>query len=526
MDNSEILKLNSLNRKSELGQVFTPVPLAKFIISLIKNDLTDSHRLLDPSIGYNVFFSQLNGIKTNPSFVGIELDKDLLSDEVKAFYDNPSRKLINGSFFHYPISEKFDFIIQNPPYVRQELLISGENSKTEIIESLPREIRNLIPSQSNLYIYFLIKSLFHLKENGRLLALTYDSWLYSRFGIEFKKTLLKFGTVNAVYHFRNHGFPDASVGATILDFYKTNEPEKDIKIYRFENPTNLNSATSQNNNLVKHVSKVEFLKYRSNEFPILEFSNSFFIKIKDISASRPVRGTTTLANKFFIHQQPVFEESVNFIKDVTGIKKFGITEGDSYLLAIEKNKPAVETLDYLTFVKNEIIQSDKYRSLNKQITENEEWYKIKPLIPGNIIFNYYLRQNIDFFANEKFICCSDNFYSIKLTKDFDIIFAILNSTLTKISVLHQARSQGQGLKKIQLYEFKDISICSHKELSSSSLEKLDVLGRDLKNINRFSIEKYKIINEIDSILVNEYKKKVDYNFSFELLNANFTELLK
>jgi hypothetical protein len=506
--------------------VFTPAPLARFIVSLIKDELKDSDRLLDPCIGYNAFFSQLNDLEVDPELVGIELDEELLTKEVKAFYATPSRTLINKSFFEYPVTEKFDFIIQNPPYVRQELLISGKNAKAAVMGKLPEEIKTLVSSQSNLYIYFLIKSLFHLKENGRLLALTYDSWLYSRFGVQFKETLLKFGNINAVYHFRHYGFPDASVGATILDFRKTEKPSGDIKIYRYDNPGDIELLNPGDNSKGRIITRAAFGDYRSNELPLLEFSNDFFTKIKDISVIQPVRGTTTLANKFFIRSQPEFEESAGFIKDVTGIQKLGISEADSYLLIIGKEPPAKATSEYLTAAKQEILKSDKYKSLKKQITESEEWYRINPVMPGNIIFNYYLRRNIDFFANEKFIYTSDNFYNIKITNDFNAIFAILNSTLTKISILHKARNQGQGLKKIQLYEFKDISICSHRQISNDSLEKLDKLGENLKALNRFSIEKQNLIQEIDEILVNEYKRKLNCNFSLESLYANLKDLLK
>ncbi len=124
MDEPDKLESNSPNKKADLGQVFTPAPLAKFIVSLIREDLTEKHRLLDPCIGYNAFFSQLSDLKTKPELVGIELDEELLTNETKAFYAKPGRTLLNESFFQYPITEKFDFIIQNPPYVRQELLVS------------------------------------------------------------------------------------------------------------------------------------------------------------------------------------------------------------------------------------------------------------------------------------------------------------------------------------------------------------------------------------------------------------------
>lgn len=526
MPNEKKVELKQVNKKTELGQVFTPEPLARFVISLIKLELKDSQRLLDPCIGYNVFFSQLSAVNKKLGFVGIELDEELLTEEVRSFYNKPSRQLLNTSFFDYPVTEKFDFIIQNPPYVRQELLTIGDSGKKSLLRKLPEKATNLILPQSNLYIYFLIKSLFHLKENGRLLALTYDSWLYSRFGVQLKETLLKFGNINAIYHFRHSGFPDAAVGATVIDFSKTVETSNDIKIYRYSDPAALESSNAEVKNDVVKITRSEFISYRSNEPTLIDFSSDFFIKIDALSAIPPNRGTSSLGNKFFIHRKPEFKESVPFIKNVAGLNELGIVKPDSYLLVIDSDCPSQKTHEHLDFIKDEVSNSDKYKSIKNQLAEGKNWYRIKPSPAGNIVFNYYLRRNIDFFANENYILCSDTFYNIKITKNFNVAFAVLNSTFTKLAILSKARNQGRGLKKIQLYEFKDTDVCSYEKFSLFSLKNLNELGDNLKTVDRFSKEKQILTQKIDKILIDEYNKVfVDNNLSVDSLYRNLTELL-
>lgn len=153
------------NQDENLGQVFTSVILAKFMIDLLKESLKHNSRILDPCIGPNTFFKAMSGDFLNCNLTGIEIDLNLINKEIKKFFENPERILIEGSFFDLPIIDKFDLIIQNPPYVRQELLIDGANSKASIRYNAS-SLLSAIPSQSNLYIYFLLKSILHLKDNG------------------------------------------------------------------------------------------------------------------------------------------------------------------------------------------------------------------------------------------------------------------------------------------------------------------------------------------------------------------------
>ena len=121
--------LEKENKKNLLGQVFTPHILAKFMVSLFKSDIQQHHKIHDPCIGPNTFLSYLDDIDSSIRITGVELDQSLISEIIKAFYAKPSRELTLDSFFNIPLSEKFDFIVQNPPYVRQELMMDGENSK-------------------------------------------------------------------------------------------------------------------------------------------------------------------------------------------------------------------------------------------------------------------------------------------------------------------------------------------------------------------------------------------------------------
>lgn len=514
------------NKRNLLGQVFTPYILAKFMISLFKSDLKENHKILDPCIGPNTFLAYLDNIDSSITIKGVELDESLISETIKAFYAKPNRELILDSFFNVPLSEKFDFIVQNPPYVRQELMMDGENSKSLALKSLS-PLSEIIPAKSNLYVYFLLKSIFHLTDNGRMIAVIYDSWLYSDFGKVLKEAFVRFGSIEGIYHFKKNAFPDAEVGATVIDFKRIINPKeknKLIKLYSLKTIEEVATYDSKPKLQYKQILVQEFFTYRFNEETIIDFKNGLFKAIEKINSQPIQRGISSIANKFFIHQKKTFEESIPFVKDVTAISSFNIKDELFYLLALNGHI-SEKTKKHLEIAKKEILaDAEKFKALKEQIENNPNWYKVQLKKPGNLLFNYYLRKNIDFLLNEELHYSSDNFYILNVEKHLLANFAILNSSFTRISILLHSRNQGNGLRKIQLYEFKDIPVIDSDKLSNETIAQLEIAGEKLKLVGRFSEGKEKMINEIDEILIKEYNLRSKLQITTQQLNSDIQNI--
>ena len=121
---------------SQLGQVFTPPTIVEQMLALRMN----RGRTLEPSAGNGAFSNQIRRC------VAIELDPKVA----------PAGALI-GDFFSYPIKEKFDTLIGNPPYVRYQDI--GESTK-RLLDG------TLFDGRSNLYLFFIEKAIRHLKKGG------------------------------------------------------------------------------------------------------------------------------------------------------------------------------------------------------------------------------------------------------------------------------------------------------------------------------------------------------------------------
>lgn len=123
----------------ELGQVFTRDDVVATMLALRRN----RGRTLEPSAGNGAFARKILGC------VAIELDR---------------RVALKGAlimdFFRYPVAEKFDTVIGNPPYVKHQDILPSTKTLLD---------GTLFDGRSNLYLYFIEKSIRHLKPGGELI---------------------------------------------------------------------------------------------------------------------------------------------------------------------------------------------------------------------------------------------------------------------------------------------------------------------------------------------------------------------
>ena len=123
-----------VSRESELniahlGQVFTPQNIVADMLKLIQSTKrVENPRFLEPSCGNGAFFAHLPNNK-----IGIEIDAFTIDCHDFATFNKVSKsrndsKILNADFFAYPVSETFDTIIGNPPYVRYQDILDSTKS--------------------------------------------------------------------------------------------------------------------------------------------------------------------------------------------------------------------------------------------------------------------------------------------------------------------------------------------------------------------------------------------------------------
>jgi hypothetical protein len=83
--------------------------------------------------------------------------------------------LVQGDFLLAALPETFDFVVGNPPYVRQELIPAA------LLAEYRRRYATLY-DRADLYIPFIERSLQLLEEGGKLSFICADRWMKNRYG--------------------------------------------------------------------------------------------------------------------------------------------------------------------------------------------------------------------------------------------------------------------------------------------------------------------------------------------------------
>ncbi len=83
--------------------------------------------------------------------------------------------LIHGDFLLAQLPSSFDFVVGNPPYVRQELIPAA------LLREYRRRFLTLY-DRADLYVPFIERSLSLLADNGKLALICADRWMKNRYG--------------------------------------------------------------------------------------------------------------------------------------------------------------------------------------------------------------------------------------------------------------------------------------------------------------------------------------------------------
>lgn len=274
-----------------LGQVFTPQHVVVDMLALVKNN----GRFLEPSCGNGAFFTHLPQHK-----VGIEIDRNVLTDSMiarnteNALYTDydaqaimkntaESKKhisthdpiLLNTDFFAYPLREKFDTIIGNPPYVRYQDIAKST-------KLLLKAYSPIFDSRSNLYLFFIYKCILHLKDGGELIFITPRDFLKSTASVRLNEFLFAQGSIT--------DFLDLG-DKKIFDNAQPN-----CAIWRFEK-----GNFSRNTNCLRQFSCINGqLIFTKNSYTI-PFSSLFFVKVGAVSGADSIYAHEEHGNVEFVY---------------------------------------------------------------------------------------------------------------------------------------------------------------------------------------------------------------------------------
>ena len=198
--------------KAQLGQFFTPETIVDKMISLIQN----KGKILEPSCGNGAFFNKIDNC------IGIEIDRTVA----------PKNSIVMD-FFDWKNS--VDTIIGNPPYVRYQDILPTTQQK------LPQGYDN----RTNLYIYFIDRSIDLLNDNGELIFITPRDFIKTTSALPLNKRLYEEGGFTYWEEFGDiQIFPNASPNVVIFRWVKNNPHKINVEYHNgyltFSNSNKIN----------------------------------------------------------------------------------------------------------------------------------------------------------------------------------------------------------------------------------------------------------------------------------------------
>ncbi|MGV1098874.1 Eco57I restriction-modification methylase domain-containing protein [Thiovibrio sp. JS02] len=207
MDAIETLASNS--RIEARGAIFTRIEVVDFILDLvgyIASEPLHLRRILEPSFGKGDFLlpivdrllaawrmhdgnASTAGIELKEAIRAVELHRETFASTRRAVINRlkkeglsasvaselAGRWLIQGDFLLEQQSTCFDFVVGNPPYVRQELI------PAPLLSEYRRRYQTMY-DRADLYIPFIERSLSLLADGGTLGFICADRWMKNRYG--------------------------------------------------------------------------------------------------------------------------------------------------------------------------------------------------------------------------------------------------------------------------------------------------------------------------------------------------------
>ena len=232
-----------MNKIKTLGQTFTPQKIVEVILNEINYSTENilNKTILEPSFGKGVFLIEIykriieysldiglndDEIQTQLLNVyGIEIDTNLYEESLKNIYElfdqynikHIKLNLYNKDILDVNFSQKFDYIVGNPPYVRVH------NMDKETKEKISKY--NMSKGMLELYIVFFEICINLLNKTGKLGFITPNSYLKNSSQQEFRNYLINNKLIQKIIDYKSEQIfedVDTYTAITILNKQQNN----------------------------------------------------------------------------------------------------------------------------------------------------------------------------------------------------------------------------------------------------------------------------------------------------------------
>ena len=372
----------------------------------------------------------------------------------------------------FGVTDGYDVVIGNPPYVRQEK-----------IKGLKPTLKNrytCYTGAADLYVYFYERGLQLLNTNGIHTFICSNSWLDVNYGAPLQKYLLdntagaiichseaerqfKSADINTIISILQNGTPDADSCMRFLTF-KTfiGDPDIENRRERTRTYTELAQVGTRDNRYTGDKWGGKYLRAPDIYWTLLEKGKDKLVRLGDIAEVR--FGIKTGANEFFYLDTDRIQEwgiEVEYLKPVIKspreCKSIRVDPSQLQfkLFMCHADRAALTGTAALAYI--EWGESHGYHQ-RPSCRGRPRWWDLRHRQMPLLSFNYLISSTARTLYARNGCYTSDNFQEVHT--DLGLILplcASLNSSLFQLMVNMAGRSNfGGGLLKIQTYEVSEL----------------------------------------------------------------------
>lgn len=488
-----------MDNKKKYGQFFTEPIIADFMtkISVTK----DTKTFLDPAVGPGIFVQKAYEINHNLIINAYEIDEKM----VRKYDDNIKFDTnLNNEDFLYSDENKYDTIVCNPPYNKfQEI-----PDRKKLILDFENKYGIKLSGYTNYCMYFLIKSLNCLTENGKCVFIIPYEFMNCGYGEIIKEYFLKTKMLKYLIKFNNDLklFSDAMTTSCILFF--ENSIHNCVNFIEIKEVAELQEVLNEKYMNLKHISyEYDQLKSKEKWSKYFNKKNQIYknlINFKEVAKVK--RGIATGNNKYFtlnVDNIKKYNLSKNVCKpcvtkssDVTQLIMTesyfnNLVDSNKKMFVFDgRSKSTTDDMNYISYGE-EIGVNKSYLNSHR-----DPWYGIEDKIEAPIWISVFSRDKLKVVRNEMLIKNLTTFHGIYMNEEYkdyaNILFCYLQTPIAQNILRMNKREYGEGLDKFE-----------PNDINNAYILNLSILSKEDKTIIEDIYLKAKESNQFDFNLLND-----------------------
>lgn len=483
------------------GSYYTPVKTVQFMKKYLAEEQQTFERVLEPSAGDGRFIDEFENVEGIQKLVAVEVvDEKVKQLECQGYSEKVVTVAEDFLDFAEKISEKYQLIIGNPPYIN---IKNMEPDSKEKAKKICEKYHLPYALMQNMWVAFVLSAVSCLKKGGTIFFVLPIEFLQVQYAEKIRLFLEEqFDTIH-ILSFKEKMFPEIEQESCLV--YLTNE-FKNQSYIKFKIYDKLDSDTpcyfskiERNKPLKKWTNAI----LSDEDIDLLNLIDSKYKKVSEVCSASP--GIVTGANNEFILTGEQVKElecqeyiltiipkssilSGYFILTQNEVEKIGEKGNKIYLLNLSKvdekffPEPLKAYLDKIGEEKNtlDVKLKERYKCRNRK-----PWYGVPIVRNGDLFFFKRYDKIPRVCVNSADIYTTDIAYNMRLNSSYckeSMAFCFYNS-LTLTQCEFWGRYYAGGVSELTPSEFKRLAI-PYREIDKEDIEQLSEMFRNKEDVDK------------------------------------------